>query len=376
MPADCFLLRSTPFQSQVWLEAWYTTLGQQPNIIPAPCIVHDRETAAPLLLLPLIIRRAGTVSSVEFADLGVSDYNAPLVLQPVTWSPNNTRSLMEVLRSAFRGKADRLYFKKMSGDLKFGMNPLCLHPKVQRSLLAGNIVTMTGSWSDYRAALSKRFRKELERSDRVFQRLGHCARFIRLQQPDQVLDALERMETLQARRMRELGRPYILNQTPYQAFYRRLVHSGLASEELVVTALYSEPHEWVAILFGLQSQGCLAMIRLGQNTHSWSKCSPGKLVIFHTMRLMHEQGIGCFDFTTGSYAYKKGFLVREKPLYELTLPVSFKGHCGQWYADGLHGVKRGLQRYPLLFGYMKKSRERIRCLFGRTSGTSSSLKKL
>ena len=70
---------STPFQHPQWYDAWYSAFAATEGVSPLIAVVTDATTGELALLLPLTLRRQGRVAFVEFADLGVTDYNAPLL---------------------------------------------------------------------------------------------------------------------------------------------------------------------------------------------------------------------------------------------------------------------------------------------------------
>ena len=65
----------TPFQSPLWFAAWYATIGAQQNITCLPVELQD-ESGAFFAAVPLIMKRDKGLKIIEFADRGVTDYNA------------------------------------------------------------------------------------------------------------------------------------------------------------------------------------------------------------------------------------------------------------------------------------------------------------
>ena len=70
---------STPFQHPQWYDAWYDAFAAADGIEPLIAIVTDASIGEPVALLPLIRRRQKNLRIVEFADLDLTDYNAPLL---------------------------------------------------------------------------------------------------------------------------------------------------------------------------------------------------------------------------------------------------------------------------------------------------------
>ena len=354
----------TPFQSGGWLQAWYDTVGAQPGIEPLPLEIRNAQTGEPVFGIPLVKRKLGSQCIAEFADASVTDYNAPLIGPGWVGKPPNSQRkgegaevtpqrLMKLLQEPLQD-CDQLQFRKMPTQLFGTPNPFALMPGNQVCAVGSNLVRIDGSWADYRKSLAKKVRKELERSFRVFQRDGIDAHFCVVNDPAEALAILEQMEILQEQRISELGLPFLLNEPEYAAFYRRLIELDLASGRLLLTVLKSGPDEVVGALLGLLSGSNYAMIRLAHGGKSWSHCSPGKLMIDQTMQYLHTLGVTSFDFTTGDYSYKKGFLPHSEPLVDVYLGVSFKGRISLASSQYTDAAKDRLRRFPLAFDLMKK----------------------
>src|SRR5215211_4859879 len=70
---------STPFQHPQWYDAWYAAFAGAEGVAPLIAIVTDASTGEPAMLLPLIRRRQNNIAIVEFSDLDLTDYNAPIL---------------------------------------------------------------------------------------------------------------------------------------------------------------------------------------------------------------------------------------------------------------------------------------------------------
>src|SRR5262249_7938590 len=69
----------TPFQTQSWLLPWYRIVAPAVGASPIFVTVRDKTLGRPLMLLPLCLRANGGLKRIEFPDLNLSDYNAPLL---------------------------------------------------------------------------------------------------------------------------------------------------------------------------------------------------------------------------------------------------------------------------------------------------------
>jgi CelD/BcsL family acetyltransferase involved in cellulose biosynthesis len=113
------------------------------------------------------------VRIVEFADLNLTDYNAPLLTAAAPRNAARARVLWRDLLSALKrlpGGADLIRLRKMPLDLANGPNPLALLDGARPCPLNGNVVTTGDDFDAYRYSLERTVRKNLERSWRVFTR--------------------------------------------------------------------------------------------------------------------------------------------------------------------------------------------------------------
>src|SRR6266404_8275417 len=164
---------STPFQHPQWYDAWYRAFADAEGIEPLIAVVTDASTGEPVALLPLIRRRQNNVATVEFADLDLTDYNAPILGCAAPRDAKAARALWRSLLSALRRmpeKADLVRLRKVPVDLDGKPNPIALLDAGGPCSLNGNLVTTGEDYDVWRYTLEKAVRKELERSWRVFTR--------------------------------------------------------------------------------------------------------------------------------------------------------------------------------------------------------------
>ena len=339
-----------PFQDASWLEAWYRAFAHDDDI--TPLIVSVRTGSGDLaMVLPLVERRYRGLRIAEFADLNLTDYNAPLIGAAAPTNAVAAAKQWRAIRSALSG-VDLVRLKKMPLSIAGRPNPLVLDARTSPCALAGNVVTTSDDFDAYRHSLDRHDRKELERSWRVFTRHAG-AQFRVVDDRDEAFRLLEIMESQQRARIRELGLPYTLDDEAAAAFYRNLIAGGLPRGHVVMTALTCG-EEMVACLLGVRNAKRYVMIRISNAGAQWSNCSPGRLVIGRTMAHLHAQGTRIFDFGVGTYAYKRRFGVRALPLVDRAAGLT-------WRAAPVVARERAIQalrKWPALD-------HRVRCAMGQ-----------
>jgi CelD/BcsL family acetyltransferase involved in cellulose biosynthesis len=343
---------STPFQHPQWVAAWYDAFAIADGVEPLIAIVCDISTGEQAALLPLIRRRQKHISIVEFADLDLTDYNAPILGPAAPRDAKAARVLWRELLMALRrtpGGADLIRLRKVPLDLDGRPNPLALLDDAGPCSLNGNVVATGEDYDAWRYTLEKTVRKELERSWRVFTR-DPAASFEIVADTNEALRILSTTEVQQGTRMRSLGLNFFLNDETCAAFYRNLVRDGVGSGYAVVTAL-RVGDEIVATLLGIRCGARYVMIRISNAGEKWSNCSPGRLIIERTMAALHQDGVREFDFSVGNYAYKRRFGVTPLPLVDISAALGWRGLP---YALRDRAA-RELRNYPKLATYLRRA---------------------
>jgi len=343
---------STPFQHEQWVEGWYGSFANTGGVVPLIAVITDASTGERAALLPLILRRQDGIRIVEFADLDLTDYNAPVLGPAAPRSARSARLLWRNLLTALRkvpGGADLIRLRKLPADLDGRPNPLAMLAGAGPCSLNGNLIIMGGDYGAWRHSLERTTRKELERSWRVFTR--HAGAGFRLAATaNDALTILATTEVQQGTRMESLGLNFILNEEGCADFYRSLVRHGTASGYAVVSAL-TAGEDIVATLLGIRTGSRYVMIRISNVGGKWSNCSPGRLIIERTMAALHDDGVREFDFSIGNYAYKRRFGVTRTALVDLSAALSWRGLP---YALRDRAVRQ-LRRHPSLTAVLKRA---------------------
>ena len=325
--AACLPDTGSPFQAAPWLRAWYGTLGRDlPGWRPVLVVVREAASGAVVLGLPLAGRRSLGLSVLGFADATVVDYNGPLMPPGRAFSPREAQALWLAVRQALKGH-DVLLLDKMLGRLLDEAggcpNPLAQALPLHDGPMFGNQFRLAMPWDAWRHTLDKRVRKEFERSWRVFTRHPQ-ARFERVVDPARARVLMNLLDRHQARRMREAGQHYVLDQPAYQAFYAAVLEQGLASGQALLTCLRAGD-EVVAVLFGVGNGHRYIALRQVVVDEAWKACSPGRLLLLHTIEHLCRQGLTYFDFGIGAYFHKDAFNVQRIPLFDTCVALSWRG---------------------------------------------------
>ena len=218
---------------------------------------------------------------------------------------------------------------------------------------------MPGSWDEWHWGLERTFRKELERSSRVFEK-NPAAVFRRYEAGPDAERVYDELKRLQAARIANSDCRTFSIGSPHGGSMTRWCGLDCRDGTAVLTAL-TIGEDVVAALLGITDGRHFAMTRLATPADPrWKTFSPGRLVIERTMKLLHAEGYRAFDFTIGDYTYKRRIGVTPVPMVEfvhalspLGLPMALKVQA-----------KAALKRHPALI-------ERWRSLRRQASGAAA-----
>jgi CelD/BcsL family acetyltransferase involved in cellulose biosynthesis len=336
----------TSFQHRHWLDAWYHAFD---TVTPLIAIISDASSKRDVALVPLTSRQHHGIRLVEFADLGVSDYNAPMIACEAPRDSASMRMMGRALLAALRQLPDRpdlVRLKKMPAEIRGRPNPLVASGWNGSSSLNGNLVEVGDDFEAYRASIRK---MQMPRCWRVFTR-HPGARFQIATTADEARQFLDVMDVQQHQRMEKLGINFVLDDVRHAKFYRDVVRRGIAEGYAVVSALIADKGI-VATTMGLRHGDAYSLLRTSNAGGQWSNCSPGLLCVERTMAALHEQGARSFDLSIGNYDYKRRFGAKRLPLRDVSIALSWRG-APYLLRDR---TAQGLRRYPRLAEQVRRA---------------------
>lgn len=327
----------TVFQHGYWLEAWYQAFD---DVAPLIAVICDAATGKDIAMVPMISHVRRGIRIVEFADLGVSDNNTPIVAPDAALDAAAANAIGMALVEALRALPDRfdlLRLRKMPAQVGGKPNPLVSLGRIGSCSLNGNLVLMGDTYEAYQASIK---RMQMPRCWRVFNR-HQGARFEIATDVARARELLDVMDVQQQARMRKLGSPFVLNDETHARFYREVVRQGLGDGYAVVSALVCDEGV-IGTSFGVRQGATYCLLRISHAGDSWSSCSPGLLIIERTMAALHAKGVRRFDLSIGNQDYKRRFGAERVPLTDVSVALSWRGLPFAWRDH----AAQGLRRYP------------------------------
>ncbi len=327
----------TAFQHGYWLEAWYQAFD---DVAPLIAVICDAATGKVIAIVPMISHVRRGIRIVEFADLGVSDNNAPIVAPDAALDAAAANAIGTALVEALRALPDRfdlMRLRKMPVQVVGKPNPLVALGRIGSCSLNGNLVLLGDDYAAYQASIK---RMQMPRCWRVFDR-HQGARFEIAADVARARELLDVMDVQQQARMQKLGSPFVLNDETHARFYRDVVRQGLDEGYAVVSALVCDEGV-IGTSFGIRQGATYYLLRISHAGDSWSSCSPGLLIIERTMAALHAKGVRRFDLSIGNQDYKRRFGAERMPLTDVSIALSWRGLP---FACRDHAAQ-GLRRYP------------------------------
>lgn len=317
-----FDLMTSEFQRPEWLSAWFETLGSMRGVEGYWVKITDSH-AKVILAMPLIRRMDGGLRVIEAPDLGICDYNAPLLASEAgrRFAPPRVlwRLILDVLPAA-----DIVRIERMPEMINNRLNPLVNNAYALPSKASGWLIDLPDTWEEYIASLSPKMQEKLRKSNSRFNRQSGSARHF-AETPDECAGLLKKLNALQKNRICGKGMPYILDEAPIAGFYDTLARRNVETGAVKVASL-SIGEEVVAVGYGVVAPGRITYLRLANCYGVLAPFSLGLLVTEHMIRAAHQAGIRLFNFGIGEYEFKKRFGARQLALFDIVIPRTVRGY--------------------------------------------------
>ena len=313
----------TVFQSRAWLLPWYRIVAPRYGAAALFVIVRDAVGGHPLMFIPLSIRRRLGLTTIEFPDLGVSDYNAPIVARDLLLSPDQVQWLWgDICRSL--PPADIVGFSKIPEDIAGRPNPFIHLRWLERWMKMGSwAIELPRCRMDYdRATLRSKDRKELQRKCRNLIKYSGSIDFFDAKDSEEGRRIFETLMAQHRRRFGERGRREFLDDATYRRFYEAVAFES--QEKIAVLSALKASDRLVATLFGLLHGGRYVLIMLSFD-QDLNGLSPGIVALNEKISDLIRSGVAAFDLSFGDLPYKRQFGAKRSILYCGVYPLTARG---------------------------------------------------
>jgi CelD/BcsL family acetyltransferase involved in cellulose biosynthesis len=319
--------RASAFQHPLWLDRLYAKLARRLNAEPIVITARRRHNGQLAMLLPLLRRRHGAVRVIEFADLQVSDYAAP-VCDDITFAQlASDREARERIRAHLK-PYDLLRVQKIGQNAP----PLEQLFGVDRRTFMGmsaHAVELSAPFSQWQMEnIAPSYRKELDKKRRQLNRKG-AVRFECARDPELIKSTFYAMR--EYRKERFEGRD-LLQQPLYFDFYMDIaLHGGTSGFSRTYTlSVNGQP---IGGVWGLFHQGHFLVLLGGFDLNTYKNQSIGALTFSDIAHDCIERGDVLLDFTIGDESYKRLFGARPSSMWMISAAGTPLGAAANFVAE-------------------------------------------
>ncbi|MHB0772490.1 GNAT family N-acetyltransferase [Bradyrhizobium sp. 5.13L] len=331
---------ATAFQHPIWLHSLYTRLAPETGATPLVVVVRYRATDALAMVLPLLRIRRGPLRTVEFADLRVSDYLAPVCSPDVFSQLLDDAAACAQIRRLVR-PFDLLRMVKLPDGRLAIENLLGASRRVSMDTNAYATV-LIAPFEQWRAsAIDRSYQKELAKKYRQLQKKGTLS-FSCCGDGASVLEVLDVMRKFRGPRFHAQGDGDLLQRPAYYGFYSDVALRGMGS--FVRLYAMKMDGEVIAAVLGLCHRDRFLVIMSAFDITGYKSQSIGALMFEQVARDCIGRGDQMLDFTIGDEPYKKLFGAQPSPVWAVTQVGSTTGAIAVFALKQAPWLKRAAKR--------------------------------
>jgi CelD/BcsL family acetyltransferase involved in cellulose biosynthesis len=335
---------ATLFQHPTWLDQVYRHRAPATRSTRVVVTIRDEADARLVAVLPLVRRRRCGVRLVEFADLGVSDYAAPVIDRYAADRVLADPEVPRLVRAALGG-FDLLHVQKLKGSATSTARLLGA-PGVRRLPYDTHPVALPPATEDWREKLlDPSFARHLARKRKRLRPKGEYA-VREVTDPDEVEAMLDRIRSFRAERFAERRAVDLMQDPDCFSFYSAVARQSAADggpTRLSAIVVGGAP---VAATLDLVDDGEHLFLIVGYDFGRLRNYSLGLLIVDDLIDRAVAAGLHTFDLTVGNEGYKSDFGATPVPMYAVRSPRTPLGRLAGWVMDlealARRMVKRGL----------------------------------
>ena len=286
--------------------------------------LRDAATGEPVMLLPLMRRRAFHHWVIEWLSCGVCDYAAPLLADASPWTAQAAEAAWAATLSVLPSPVDRIHIIGIPKEVGGVANPLALLSHARDSIHSHYGIAMDGDADTVlkricRPSFVKALNKDLRRLDRN----GGLA-LVEADTPALVDSIFGKLVEMRLSRFRELGRFDLLAQEPIADFYRDAAQRGLSDGSVRIFGLRAGD-VMVAVQYLVVHLGTLHALLIAIDQTAVPNVSPGLCIMGELIRWGRGAGFDYFDLSVGNQSYKEHMGAVKSVLSELCYGITLKG---------------------------------------------------
>jgi CelD/BcsL family acetyltransferase involved in cellulose biosynthesis len=303
--------RATAFQHPVWLDTLYRRLAPAVQADPLIVVVRYAGEGGVALVLPLVRRRYGTLRTIEFADLGVSDYACPIVAGTAADAMIADRKTCASIVAALQ-PFDVLRIQKLRAGT-FPIERLLGTAARSAMPMSSHAVELSSPYAEWRTAkIGPASRKSFDKKSRQLHRKGHVT-LACVTEPAAIRSTLEHMRALRASRFPDSD---LLQLPGYYDFYLAAALQGCGSFMRVYGLTLDG--DLISGALALSDRGRTLVIATAFDIANHRNQSVGLLTFDMIAQHCIAMGDKVLDFTIGDEPYKSVFGAKPAPIHQVS----------------------------------------------------------
>ena len=331
---------ATLFQHPMWLHHLYGDLA--PRVGADPVIVTMRDEDGLLVaVLPLVRRHSRRVNRVEFADLGVSDYAAPVIAGGVTDAFANAHTYAGARVAT--GRTDLVRVDKVAGD-PTSLASILGARKVRAHDYETHAIALDGTFESWRESLQPEFVRHLDRKRKRLAGAGRVVDVREIHCPDDIDPAFDRMREFRRARFADRRAIDLVQDDRYDSFYRAVARRSAIRGGPGSTTVLTVNGDIAAASFCLQDRERDLFLLIGYDIERFRNYALGLLLVEDLIAASFANNKRVHDLTLGHDNYKQSFGATAAPVYSVRAPLTMRGRIAQAGADQEASARRLAKR--------------------------------
>lgn len=306
---------ATGFQERGWLVPFFRILPSFLALKPVIVCVRDEKNHLKMLL-PCVRRTVWGIHLVQPADLGLTDYNCPLVHPDAIDVIQGNEDLQDRIFRALR-PCDIFFFQKQRAD-KIGIETVLRGASTSPSEVQAHQVDLFAPYDAWaKNKLSQNFRTNTRAKFRKLGKICENLSFDTVVEPSEITDALR---FIQAHRGQRYKNDILQNHAVF-GFYSEVAREG-AQSGFAQTFVMRVDGEIVAAFFGLNWDDVHCYLLGAFKPGTLERFSIGLQTLTALIADRIEANVGTFDFGLGDEPYKKRFQAEEVKMHHAVYALS------------------------------------------------------
>jgi CelD/BcsL family acetyltransferase involved in cellulose biosynthesis len=341
------------YQTRAFVIPWLETLGAARKVSPLFIAAKDGDARA-IILLCLGVRKIGPLRIAGFLGDKASNFDMPLWRPEISWTREDLAALLRAAADLLGPAAPDVFaLREQPFAWRGRPNPLALLPYQPSPHTVPATKLEPDSKKYFAAKLSANARRKLRQHESRLADLLGPVELISNDTPtraDTILSAFFAQRTV---RFREQGIDADFSHPAMRAFWTQLARPSTTPAAVEFYALVAGG-QIAATAAGAAHAGCFSGTVNSIDTRpEVARMSPGTLLFNKLLAVQCEKKVTQFDCGPGDADYKLRYCDETIALFDVFVPVRFKGWLfAQWRGQSLQ-LKRLIKQNPQLFEWLR-----------------------